>query len=186
MERVLGDSNSSNGDTKPCGNLLLMPSKVNNNLPSLNDPSDIPISNLPASCIYSATHYTRFKRKCCLPTKILLSQHPILCSPKPIQCYPNPNRRHNSQAIRTPIRLQPINHTSLYPPRYLRTNNVPSAKAKPSSSTSTSARPPQQAMPFFYSKNWGGKHFGGGVIVDKHGARRAPWRFRIGKFNCFR
>ena len=42
------------------------------------------------------------------------------------------------------------------------------------------------AMPFFYSKNWGGKHFGGGVIADKNGVRRAPWRFRIGKFNCFR
>ena len=27
---------------------------------------------------------------------------------------------------------------------------------------------------------------GGGIIVDKHGARRAPFRFSIGRFSCFR
>jgi len=41
-------------------------------------------------------------------------------------------------------------------------------------------------MPFFYSKSVGGKHLGTGVTVDKHGARRQPWRFSIGRFNCFR
>jgi len=41
-------------------------------------------------------------------------------------------------------------------------------------------------MPFFYTKGFGGKHVGGGVIVDKNGPRRAPWRFSLGKFNCFR
>ena len=41
-------------------------------------------------------------------------------------------------------------------------------------------------MPFFYSKRFGGKHVSGGVVVDKHGARRAPWRFSLGGLNCFR
>lgn len=27
---------------------------------------------------------------------------------------------------------------------------------------------------------------GGGVIVDKNGAHRAPFRFSLGKLNCFR
>ncbi|KAL2032298.1 hypothetical protein VTO58DRAFT_105470 [Aureobasidium pullulans] len=41
-------------------------------------------------------------------------------------------------------------------------------------------------MPFMWTKGWGGKHAGGGVIVDKHGPRRAPFRFSFGKLNCFR
>jgi len=61
-------------------------------------------------------------------------------------------------------------------------------------------------MPFMWTKGWGGKHagkldsfsyhlpsirltlscLGGGVIVDKHGPRRAPFRFSLGRFNCFR
>ena len=41
-------------------------------------------------------------------------------------------------------------------------------------------------MPFFYSKGFGGRHFGGGVIADRHGVRRAPWRFSLGGFSCFR
>lgn len=61
-------------------------------------------------------------------------------------------------------------------------------------------------MPFMWTKGWGGKHagkldflfyhslsiplilsrLGGGVIVDKHGPRRAPFRFSFGKLNCFR
>lgn len=30
------------------------------------------------------------------------------------------------------------------------------------------------------------RFLGGGVIVDKHGPRRAPFRFSFGKLNCFR
>lgn len=41
-------------------------------------------------------------------------------------------------------------------------------------------------MGFFYTKGFGGKHFGGGIVVDKHGARRAPFRFSLGRLNCFR
>jgi hypothetical protein len=61
-------------------------------------------------------------------------------------------------------------------------------------------------MPFMWTKGFGGKHagkldllldcspsirltlhvLGGGVIVDKHGPRRAPFRFSLGRFNCFR
>ncbi|KAK1849469.1 hypothetical protein CCHR01_07914 [Colletotrichum chrysophilum] len=41
-------------------------------------------------------------------------------------------------------------------------------------------------MPFFYSKPIGGKNFGTSVHADRHGIRRGPWRFRIGRFNCFR
>lgn len=41
-------------------------------------------------------------------------------------------------------------------------------------------------MPFFYSKGFGGRHFGTNVTVDRHGARRGPWRFSFGRFNCFR
>lgn len=41
-------------------------------------------------------------------------------------------------------------------------------------------------MPFFYSKRVGGRHVGTNVIVDRHGAHRAPWRFSCGMFNCFK
>ncbi|KAK6000418.1 hypothetical protein QM012_003664 [Aureobasidium pullulans] len=41
-------------------------------------------------------------------------------------------------------------------------------------------------MPFMWTKGWGNKHAGGGVVVDKHGPHRAPFRFSLGKFNCFR
>ena len=41
-------------------------------------------------------------------------------------------------------------------------------------------------MPFFYSKGVGGRHVGTNVTVDRHGARRGPWRFSLGRFNCFR
>ncbi|WDK15084.1 hypothetical protein CGRA01v4_06365 [Colletotrichum graminicola] len=42
------------------------------------------------------------------------------------------------------------------------------------------------AMPFFYSKPIGGRNFGTSVHADRHGVRRGPWRFRIGRFHCFR
>ena len=41
-------------------------------------------------------------------------------------------------------------------------------------------------MPFFYSKPIGGRRFGTSVRADKRGIHRGPWRFRIGRFNCFR
>ncbi|KAG6353637.1 hypothetical protein INS49_005345 [Diaporthe citri] len=41
-------------------------------------------------------------------------------------------------------------------------------------------------MPFFYSKGFGGKHFGTNVTADRHGVRRGPWRFSLGRFNCFK
>jgi hypothetical protein len=41
-------------------------------------------------------------------------------------------------------------------------------------------------MPFFYSKPVGGRRFGTNITADRHGVRRGPWRFRIGRFNCFR
>ncbi|KAL1302039.1 hypothetical protein AAFC00_002486 [Neodothiora populina] len=41
-------------------------------------------------------------------------------------------------------------------------------------------------MGLMWTKGWGGKHAGGGVIVDKNGVRRAPFRFSLGKLNCFR
>ncbi|CCF34259.1 hypothetical protein CH063_06291 [Colletotrichum higginsianum] len=41
-------------------------------------------------------------------------------------------------------------------------------------------------MPFFYSKPIGGRNFGTSVHADRHGVRRGPWRFRIGRFHCFR
>ncbi|KAI1631255.1 hypothetical protein F4809DRAFT_646597 [Biscogniauxia mediterranea] len=41
-------------------------------------------------------------------------------------------------------------------------------------------------MPFFYSKHFGGKHFGTSVHASRHGVHRGPWRFSLGKFNCFR
>lgn len=61
-------------------------------------------------------------------------------------------------------------------------------------------------MGLMWTKHWGGKHAGkhtltqphrthsitnhhltgGGVIVDKHGVRRAPFRFSLGRLNCFR
>lgn len=41
-------------------------------------------------------------------------------------------------------------------------------------------------MPFFYSKNFGGRHFGTNVVADRHGVRRGPWRFSFKGFNCFR
>jgi len=41
-------------------------------------------------------------------------------------------------------------------------------------------------MPFLYTKNWGGRHAGGGITVDRHGARRNPFRISFGRFNCFR
>lgn len=58
-------------------------------------------------------------------------------------------------------------------------------------------------MGLMWTKHWGGRHAGlyftlqismierwqlsgGGVVVDKHGARRAPFRFSLGRFSCFR
>ena len=41
-------------------------------------------------------------------------------------------------------------------------------------------------MPFFYSKNIGGRHFGTNLHISRHGVRRGPWRFSFGKFNCFK
>ncbi|EJT71139.1 hypothetical protein GGTG_10399 [Gaeumannomyces tritici R3-111a-1] len=41
-------------------------------------------------------------------------------------------------------------------------------------------------MPFFYSKAFGGRHFGTSVHADRHGVRRGPWRFSLGRFNCFK
>ncbi|ROV90709.1 hypothetical protein VSDG_08278 [Cytospora chrysosperma] len=41
-------------------------------------------------------------------------------------------------------------------------------------------------MPLFWSKGFGGRHFGTNVTVDRHGVRRGPWRVTLGKFNCFR
>ncbi|KAK4624535.1 hypothetical protein CLAFUW4_06218 [Fulvia fulva] len=41
-------------------------------------------------------------------------------------------------------------------------------------------------MPFLWTKNFGGKHAGGGVTVDRHGVRRNPFRFRCCGLNCFR
>jgi hypothetical protein len=35
-------------------------------------------------------------------------------------------------------------------------------------------------------QNWGGKHAGGGIRVDKHGVHRNPFRFSLGRLNCFR
>ncbi|KAI1059526.1 hypothetical protein LB506_008712 [Fusarium annulatum] len=37
-----------------------------------------------------------------------------------------------------------------------------------------------------HTKGVGGRHFGTSVHVDKHGVRRGPWRFSLGKFSCFR
>ncbi|KAI0389244.1 hypothetical protein F5Y17DRAFT_136752 [Xylariaceae sp. FL0594] len=31
-------------------------------------------------------------------------------------------------------------------------------------------------MPFFYSKNFGGRHFGTSVHASRHGVHRGPWR----------
>ncbi|WQF75190.1 hypothetical protein CDEST_00204 [Colletotrichum destructivum] len=45
---------------------------------------------------------------------------------------------------------------------------------------------PNATMPFFYSKPIGGRNFGTSVHADRHGVRRGPWRFRIGRFHCFR
>jgi len=61
-------------------------------------------------------------------------------------------------------------------------------------------------MGLMWTKGFGGRHagklttfpillvhagfslmiLGGGVVVDKHGARRAPFRFSLGRFSCFR
>ena len=41
-------------------------------------------------------------------------------------------------------------------------------------------------MPLLWTKNWGTKHVGGGVTVDKHGIRKNPFRFSFGGLNCFR
>ncbi|CRK14490.1 hypothetical protein BN1708_011139 [Verticillium longisporum] len=41
-------------------------------------------------------------------------------------------------------------------------------------------------MPFFYNKSVGGRRFGTSIQADRHGVRRGPWRFRIGRFNCFK
>lgn len=43
-----------------------------------------------------------------------------------------------------------------------------------------------RAMPFFYSKNVGGRHFGTSVHASRHGVHRGPWRFSFGRFNCFK
>ncbi|ROW07237.1 hypothetical protein VMCG_03755 [Cytospora schulzeri] len=43
-----------------------------------------------------------------------------------------------------------------------------------------------EKMPFFWSKGFGGRHFGTNVTADRHGVRRGPWRLTLGKFNCFR
>ncbi|ORY69469.1 uncharacterized protein BCR38DRAFT_480657 [Pseudomassariella vexata] len=41
-------------------------------------------------------------------------------------------------------------------------------------------------MPFFYSKHFGGRHFGTSIHASKNGVHRGPWRFSFGKFNCFK
>ncbi|KAF4552612.1 Hypothetical protein D9617_9g024010 [Elsinoe fawcettii] len=41
-------------------------------------------------------------------------------------------------------------------------------------------------MGLMWTKHWGGRHGGGGVVVDKHGVRRAPFRISLGRFSCFR
>lgn len=41
-------------------------------------------------------------------------------------------------------------------------------------------------MPFFYHKRIGGRHVHTGVTVDRHGIRRSPWTFRIGRCFCFK
>jgi len=41
-------------------------------------------------------------------------------------------------------------------------------------------------MGLMWTKGFGGKHAGGGVVIDKHGARRAPFRFSFKGLNCFK
>ncbi|KAF2197282.1 hypothetical protein GQ43DRAFT_215502 [Delitschia confertaspora ATCC 74209] len=41
-------------------------------------------------------------------------------------------------------------------------------------------------MGLMWTKQFGGRRAGGGVVVDKHGVRRAPFRFSLGRFSCFR
>jgi hypothetical protein len=37
-----------------------------------------------------------------------------------------------------------------------------------------------------YVKRIGGRRFGTSVHVNRHGVRRGPWRFSLGKFSCFK
>ncbi|KFH43929.1 hypothetical protein ACRE_053060 [Hapsidospora chrysogenum ATCC 11550] len=41
-------------------------------------------------------------------------------------------------------------------------------------------------MGLFWGKGIGTRHFGTSVRVDRHGVRRGPWRFSLGKYSCFR
>ena len=41
-------------------------------------------------------------------------------------------------------------------------------------------------MPFFYHKRIGTKNVSTGITVDRHGIRRSPWTFRLGRCFCFK
>ncbi|EAT76584.1 hypothetical protein SNOG_16005 [Parastagonospora nodorum SN15] len=41
-------------------------------------------------------------------------------------------------------------------------------------------------MGLMWHKGFGGRHAGGGVVADRHGVRRAPFRLSCGRFSCFR
>merc|ERR1711964_21710 len=73
--------------------------------------------------------------------------------------------------------------------------STPSHQAKAKSSTLRGRTPSptlsspttnQATMGLMWTKGFGGKHAGGGVVIDKHGARRAPFRFSFKGLNCFK
>ncbi|GAB1726395.1 hypothetical protein NU195Hw_Modified_27t1 [Hortaea werneckii] len=41
-------------------------------------------------------------------------------------------------------------------------------------------------MGLMWTKHFGGKHAGTNVVVDRHGVRKGPWRFSLGKLSCFK
>lgn len=41
-------------------------------------------------------------------------------------------------------------------------------------------------MGLFYHKGVGTRHFGTSVNVNRHGVKRGPWRFSLGRFSCFK
>ncbi|KAI1338059.1 hypothetical protein F5Y15DRAFT_141797, partial [Xylariaceae sp. FL0016] len=52
--------------------------------------------------------------------------------------------------------------------------------------TEPQSSPTRSKMPFFYSKHFGNRHVGTSVHASRHGVHKGPWRFSLGKFNCFK
>merc|ERR1712070_339499 len=98
-----------------------------------------------------------------------------LLDPSGLASFPPPRHAHLESATNKQNQTNQTKQSTAH--------SKPPAKAKPStlrgrtpSPTLSSPSTNQATMGLMWTKGFGGKHAGGGVVIDKHGARRAPFR----------